>query len=60
MNASQDVVGGLGPSEGFRVCIGRLKISFGGLFKFGNRAEHPALEGAFSQEREEPFDLVDP
>ena len=60
MNAGQDVVGGLGPAEGFRVCIGRLKISFDGLFEFGNRAEHSALEGAFSQQREEAFDLVDP
>ena len=28
--------------------------------EIGNQAEHPSLEGAFSQWREEPFDLVDP
>ena len=49
MDAGQDVVSGLGPAEGFWVGIGGLDISLDGLFEIGNRAEHPALEGAFSQ-----------
>ena len=60
LDAGQDVVSGLGPAEGFGIGICRLDVSFDGLFEFGNRAEHPSLERAFCQQREEAFDLVDP
>ena len=49
-----------GPAEGFRVYIGSLNVSLDCIFEIGERAEHASLEGAFTQQREEPFDLVDP
>lgn len=40
----QDVISGLGPAEGFRVCIGGLDVNFDSLFEIGDRAEHASPE----------------
>ena len=46
LDAGQHVVGCLGPAEGFGSAW---------WCEIGNQAEHPSLEGAFSQWREEPL-----
>ena len=60
MDAGQDVVGGLGPAERFRIGIGGVDICLDGVFEFGDRAEHASFQGALGQQREEALDLIDP
>ena len=60
LDASQDIVDGLGPAERFGVGIGGLDVSLDGFFELGDRAEHASFQGTLGQQREEAFDLIDP
>ena len=58
-DGSQDVVGGLGPLEGFRVGVAGGDVVVDGGFELGRRAMGAALDPLLGQQREEALDLVD-
>ena len=59
-DGSQDVVGGFGPSEGFRVGVAGVDVALDGGFELSRRAMGAALDPLLGQQREEALDLVDP
>ena len=60
MDGGEDVVGGLGPSEGLGVGIVGVDVGVDGLFELGDGAEHAAADMPLGEQREEALDLVDP
>jgi hypothetical protein len=60
LDAGEDIVGGLGPTEWFWVPVSSVDVSFDGCFEFGHGAKHAALEGSLCEQCEEALDLIDP
>src|SRR5512144_1444354 len=56
----QDILGGLGPAEGFGVGIAGIDIGGDCRLQLLDGAVSTALDLLFGEKREEPLDLVDP
>src|SRR6266700_4123654 len=56
----QDIVGCLGPAEGFGVGVASLDIGIDRRFQVRGRAMGATLDLSLGQQRKEPLDLVDP
>ena len=59
-DGGQDIVGCLGPAEGFGIGVAGLDIGIDRRFQVGGRAMGATLDLLLGQQREEPLDLVDP
>ena len=60
LDGGEDVVGGLGPAEGFGVAVVGFHVALDGGLEFGGGAVCTALDLALGEQREEALDLVEP
>src|SRR4028119_517897 len=60
LDAGQDVVGGLGPAEGLRVCVASVDVGGDRRLQLRRGAVCAAPDLLLGQQREEPLGLVVP